>query len=419
MRPFDQIETLCRKLAETPYTRRAQAITWKVWEDNDCYDPACLQSVWCRITEENGSPVLSMNVRFRSNDAYKAAFMNIFALVEMQRRIAARVSELSGRKVEVGRYCHMADSYHLYGSYFREFEARFLGALAKRTFEQRTLRYADLRELWKRPARRFWRKRERWGSKEFACRLQYQTFYVRVLVWSGAFLGEHSSAGLAAGCAFCRGLLCRRFAAVAACAVRLRPLNYRRNILHGNGARLPLSCSAKFNSFWQEARFVCATSMNVVLVLQQIRQVGLNRLLQIEKLVGRLAVLPAEAGIFILRNAVRHAVHAGQHGADGHVGLESQIQTIGAGFKLAAPVFLRRHRTCAKTSRLWSKDCRRRRRHLPFFRMHLGEQVVQTKLRQPDFVHQGFHLCRFHIPGGAGLGRRDGGGLPGRPIVSV
>jgi len=145
--PFDQIETLSRKLAETPYTRRAQAITWKVWEDNDCYDPACLQSVWCRITEENGSPVLSMNVRFRSNDAYKAAFMNIFALVEMQRRIAARVSELSGRKVAVGRYCHIADSYHIYGSYFREFEARFLAAVAKRSFEQRSLRYADLREL--------------------------------------------------------------------------------------------------------------------------------------------------------------------------------------------------------------------------------------------------------------------------------
>jgi thymidylate synthase len=144
--PIDQIETLCRKLVETPYTRRAQAITWKVWEDNDCYDPACLQSVWCRIMEENGSPVLSMNVRFRSNDAYKAAFMNIFALVEMQRRIAVRVSDRWGRKVEVGRYCHMADSYHIYGSYFREFEARFLGALAKRTFDQRTLRYADLRD---------------------------------------------------------------------------------------------------------------------------------------------------------------------------------------------------------------------------------------------------------------------------------
>lgn len=144
--PFDQIEALSRKLAETPYSRRAQAVTWKVWEDNDCYDPACLQSVWCRITEDDDVPVLSMNVRFRSNDAYKAAFMNIFALVEMQRRIAGRISELSGRRVGVGRYCHLADSYHIYGSYFRDFEARFLGALGKRSFEQRTLRYADLRE---------------------------------------------------------------------------------------------------------------------------------------------------------------------------------------------------------------------------------------------------------------------------------
>lgn len=144
---YDQIETLCQKLAEAPYTRRAQAVTWKVWEDNDCYDPACLQSIWCRITEANGEQVLSMNARFRSNDAYKAAFMNIFALVQLQKRIAERVSELSDTSVKVGRYCHLADSYHLYGAYFKEFEGRFLGALAKRTFEQRTLRYADLREL--------------------------------------------------------------------------------------------------------------------------------------------------------------------------------------------------------------------------------------------------------------------------------
>jgi thymidylate synthase len=171
-RPFDQIETLCRKLAQTPYTRRAQAVTWMVWEDNDCYDPACMQSIWCRIVEESknqgvekskgealdsstldsrppdsSTPFLNMNVRFRSNDAYKAAFMNIFALVQLQQKIANRVSELSGKPVRVGRYCHLADSYHLYGSYFREFESRFLTALEKRTFEQRTLRYEDLREV--------------------------------------------------------------------------------------------------------------------------------------------------------------------------------------------------------------------------------------------------------------------------------
>ena len=147
LEPIDQIEVLCRKLAEAPHTRRAQAVTWKVWEDNSCYDPACLQSVWCRILEENGEAVLSMNVRFRSNDAYKAAFMNIFALIQLQIRIADRIAKLSGQVVRVGRYCHLADSYHIYGSYFREFESRFLRALEKRTFEQRTMRYEDLRDM--------------------------------------------------------------------------------------------------------------------------------------------------------------------------------------------------------------------------------------------------------------------------------
>ena len=47
----------------------------------------------------------------------------------------------------VGRYVHMVDSYHIYGSYFKEFEGRFLGALRKRSFEQRTLRYGDVRDM--------------------------------------------------------------------------------------------------------------------------------------------------------------------------------------------------------------------------------------------------------------------------------
>lgn len=144
---LDQIDTMCRKLAEAPHTRRAQSVTWKVWEDNECYDPPCLQSIWCRIIEEEADMVLSMNVRFRSNDAYKAAFMNIFALVQLQKLVAQSVSARLGRRVRLGRYCHLADSYHIYGSVLREFEGRFLGALEKRTFEQRTMRYEDVREM--------------------------------------------------------------------------------------------------------------------------------------------------------------------------------------------------------------------------------------------------------------------------------
>ena len=147
-RPSDQIEAMCRKLAEVPFTRRAQALTWKVWEDNDCYDPPCLQSLWARLTEAGDDEwALSLNVRFRSNDAYKAAFMNIFALVHLQKKMAERISDLSGRRIRVGRYCHMADSYHIYGSNFREFETRFLGAIRKRTFEQRTMEYESVREM--------------------------------------------------------------------------------------------------------------------------------------------------------------------------------------------------------------------------------------------------------------------------------
>ena len=145
--PIDQIEGICQRLAKTPYSRRAQAITWKVWEDSTCYDPACLQSLWCRITPEGDRDVLNMNVRIRSNDAYKAGFMNIFAWVMLQKLIAARISELGGKQIDVGRYAHMADSYHIYGSNLVEFEGRFLGAIAKRTFEQRTKRYKDVKDI--------------------------------------------------------------------------------------------------------------------------------------------------------------------------------------------------------------------------------------------------------------------------------
>jgi len=147
-KPFDQIELIAQKLAKVPYTRRAQAITWKVWEDNTCYDPACLQSIWCRLLKsDNDAWFLNTNVRFRSNDAYKAAFMNMFALIQLQVKIADRISELSGKTIKPGRYVHQADSYHIYGSYFNEFNERFLKAMEKRSFEERTFRYCDVKDI--------------------------------------------------------------------------------------------------------------------------------------------------------------------------------------------------------------------------------------------------------------------------------
>lgn len=136
---IDQIEYIARKLAASPYSRRAQAITWKVWEDINITDPACLQSIWCRIVvDEENAWWLNMNVRMRSNDAYEAAFMNMFAFISLQEQIAERISQLAQVTVKIGRYVHFADSYHIYGRRLEDFEQRFLRAVKTRTFAERT-----------------------------------------------------------------------------------------------------------------------------------------------------------------------------------------------------------------------------------------------------------------------------------------
>jgi thymidylate synthase len=67
--------------------------------------------------------------------------MNIFAFVMLARKVADRVEELTGKPLELGRYNHQADSYHVYGSNLAEFRDRFLANVEKRSFEDRTYRY--------------------------------------------------------------------------------------------------------------------------------------------------------------------------------------------------------------------------------------------------------------------------------------
>jgi len=138
----NQLEYVVNALSEAPYTRRAQAITWKPWEDAGIHDPACLQRIWCRVFGDE----LVMNVHMRSNDAFKAAFMNMYAFTDLQREIAERLSQKLGRDVKVGQYTHIADSFHIYGAYFDEFEG-FLGSLKKRSFEERTYRTDDVLDI--------------------------------------------------------------------------------------------------------------------------------------------------------------------------------------------------------------------------------------------------------------------------------
>ena len=136
----DQFEGMAQALASSPITRRAQMISWQPWMDLGAYDPACWQSLWGRIVRDgDGVGRLNLNMRFRSRDAYKAAFMNDFAFIDLAGHLAGRISELRGEKVRLGRFIDQSDSYHIYGSYFGEFFDGFIKLLFNREkFEDRT-----------------------------------------------------------------------------------------------------------------------------------------------------------------------------------------------------------------------------------------------------------------------------------------
>ncbi len=142
----DQMEYVIEKLTRVFHSRRAQAITWMPTLDPRTDDPPCLQRLWFRILEDGeGAPCLNMNAHWRSRDAYKAAFMNIYALTDLQRMVAESIGKRLDRKVRTGRYVDMTDSYHIYGSYLQEVEDRFLRSIRERSFQDRTWRSDDPR----------------------------------------------------------------------------------------------------------------------------------------------------------------------------------------------------------------------------------------------------------------------------------
>jgi len=156
----DQVAAVVERLARAGHTRRAQAITWNPKLDAGTEDPPCLQRLWFRLLEDDeGGPVLNMNSHWRSRDAYKAAYMNVFALTDLQRVVAGRIAEKTGRAVRVGRYADLVDSFHIYGSYFHEFEG-FLKMVEKRSFEERTWASAYAEPMFEDARERLRRERE-------------------------------------------------------------------------------------------------------------------------------------------------------------------------------------------------------------------------------------------------------------------
>ncbi len=91
------------ELRRNPYSRRA-VMDIRTPDDMGSDDPACWQHAQYFIREGK----LHCKILFRSNDACKAAYMNAFALIMLQKRIADALG------VQMGTYTHRANSFHCY-----------------------------------------------------------------------------------------------------------------------------------------------------------------------------------------------------------------------------------------------------------------------------------------------------------------
>ena len=105
-RMAEQIPFILRGVRRNPDSRRA-VIDIRDWRHDAApgnENPACLQHIQFLIR----GGALHMKVLFRSNDACEATFMNAFALICLQERLAGELG------VPVGTYAHRANSYHCY-----------------------------------------------------------------------------------------------------------------------------------------------------------------------------------------------------------------------------------------------------------------------------------------------------------------
>ena len=112
---IDQIEYIIKKLKEKPYSRRAQAITWRPLVDPFHTDPPCLQRIYMRVKDDR----LIMQTTWRSRDLFRAWEANVNGMIRIQKYVADQLG------LEMGHYLDFSNSLHIYGSTISEVKDMF------------------------------------------------------------------------------------------------------------------------------------------------------------------------------------------------------------------------------------------------------------------------------------------------------
>jgi thymidylate synthase len=134
----DHIDQVVNMLRADPTSRRCKLNIWQSPSDLTLPHAPCLQYLWFRSAMTPTGPVLHMTAHIRSNDAWKAAFMNMHAFTELQAHVASQLGW------PVGEYVHVADSFHIYGQDWPKFEGFLRLTTTRPVDEDRTFRTNDL-----------------------------------------------------------------------------------------------------------------------------------------------------------------------------------------------------------------------------------------------------------------------------------
>jgi len=135
---INQIDNIVEELSKNKDSLKAQAITWLPDSDSFRSDSPDLQRVWYRLTRKKTKGklhyLLRSDVHWRSQDAYKESYINMFNLIELQDYIANKISKKTGLEIILGPYVDFSDSYYILGSDFKDFEEGFLRLLKEKEF---------------------------------------------------------------------------------------------------------------------------------------------------------------------------------------------------------------------------------------------------------------------------------------------
>jgi len=121
---IDQIEFAKQRVAERPFSRRTNLITWYPGRDTVNRHTPCLQRIWFHVTPglTGENDTMEMHYEFRSNNVVNASFGNMLGLYVVGCDVRDVAETQRGKPLDM-RLIHSANSFHVNAHDYKTFLA--------------------------------------------------------------------------------------------------------------------------------------------------------------------------------------------------------------------------------------------------------------------------------------------------------